>query len=283
MRCIVCDSEKNKKIFNEFNIDVLKCLNCGHIFSSYASSQNYDGYYGYGNLSDEEMFWWNEAHLAMYNDFCNKFIIGKRGTLLDVGCGLGYFVKKASSYSGWKVVGYEISQNAVNYANNKLGLKNVFYGRVEASGFREKNFNLITLWDVIEHIPNPDPILRYLNTILSDDGFIFLHTPNIKIQLFKARLKFLFKGIKEGAHYLEAKDHLNIYSPRTISAVLKRNGFNSIKFIHLRPIQSVSGSKSMFLKIIKNLWFWGATCLFKITLGKINIDNLFIIARKTKI
>ncbi|PIR12912.1 SAM-dependent methyltransferase [Candidatus Falkowbacteria bacterium CG11_big_fil_rev_8_21_14_0_20_39_10] len=277
--CIICHETKSKIAFKEFEVDILKCQNCGHIFSSYEQDQNYNGYFG-DKVEADDSFWFNQAHKKIYDDFCQKFIAGKKGRLLDVGCGLGYFVKKVSHYSDWEAYGYEISKSAVDFAKEKLNLKNIYHGRVEEAQFLKKYFNIITLWDVIEHIPNPDLMLGCLNSILKDDGFIFIHTPNIKIQLPKARIKRFFKGMKEGVHYLEAKDHINVYSPKTMEKILGRNGFENVGFIHLHPIQSMAGSKNIVLKWIKNLWYWSAKFLFFISFKKVNINNLFAIAKK---
>lgn len=278
-KCIICGSARSKIVFQEFDADVLKCQNCGHIFSSYAGSQNYDGYFG-KEIKAEDNFWWNEAHQKMYEDFGKKFIINKEGKLLDVGCGLGYFIKKISSFSSWQIFGYEISQPAAEFAKNKLGLPNVFCGRVEESNFSQEYFDVITLWDVIEHIPDPKPLLSYLFSILKKDGILFVHTPNAQIQLPKAKIKKFLKGMDPKEHYLEVKDHLNIYSMETIRKILHNNGFGKVKFIHFHPIQSVSGSKNAVSKLIKNFWFYFSKMLFSFTFGKINLDNLFIIATK---
>jgi 2-polyprenyl-3-methyl-5-hydroxy-6-metoxy-1,4-benzoquinol methylase len=278
-KCIICRYLDTKVIFKEFDIDILRCQNCGHIYSSYQADQYYDGYFG-EQVEPEEHFWWNEAHKKMYADFCDKFVAGGSGRLLDVGCGLGYFVKAMSSFQDWQPLGYEISKVAVEYAKNELGLRNVFYGKVEESNFPKNYFDVITLWDVIEHIPDPDPLLSYLSSILKENGVLFLHTPNVRIQLPKARIKKLLKGMNSRVHYLEAKDHMNIYSMNTIKRVLCRNGFNTIKFVHLHPIQSISGSKNHLLKLAKTGFFYCSKMLFTLTFGKLNIDNLFVVATR---
>ena len=278
-QCIICGQSDYKTVFKEFEIDILKCKNCGHIFSSYEAVQNYSGYFE-KEIEEKDHFWWNEAHKRMYDDFCEKFITGKSGKLLDVGCGLGYFVKYASDFPGWEIFGYEISEPAVRFAENNLKLKNVFCGRVEESKFPAKHFDIITLWDVIEHIPDPAPLLSYLYSILKDSGILFIHTPNISVQLPKAKIKKLLFGEKEGGHYLEAKDHINIYSPRAIKETLNQAGFKEINFIHLHPIQSVSGSKSDFKKDLKNFWFNVAKFVYTLSFGKLNLDNLFVVAKK---
>ncbi|MFQ5965420.1 MAG: methyltransferase domain-containing protein [Candidatus Scalinduaceae bacterium] len=278
-KCVICGSPDKKVVFKEFEVDILKCINCGHVFSSYKAEQDYDGFFGQ-EVESNDHFWWNEAHEKMYADFCNRFIIGKSGRLLDVGCGLGYFVRTMVSFPTWQTFGYEISKAAVEFAINSLKLDNISCGKVEASNFPEKYFDIITLWDVTEHIPHPDSLLSYLSSILKDKGFLFIHTPNNKIQIPKAKLKKLLKGMKRGISYLEAKDHINIYSMNTIKKVLQRNGFNNVKFLHLHPIQSISGNRNPLLKFIKNLWFYCSKIIFTITFRCININNLFVIAKK---
>lgn len=278
-QCIICGQSYYKTVFKEFDVDVLKCRNCGHIFSSYEQKQNYGEYFE-KEIEEKDHFWWDQAHRRMYNDFCGMFIKNKKGKLLDVGCGLGYFVKKVSSFPDWDVYGYEISEPAVSFARERLSLKNIFQGRVEEANFPDNCFDVITMWDVIEHIPDPNSLLSYLKKILKKDGILFIATPNARVQVIKAKIKKLLFGEKEGGHYLEAKDHINIYSAKIIEALLKQIGFSRVKFIHLHSIQSVSGSKSGFKKGFKNFWFNMARFIYFITCGKINLDNLFVVAKK---
>jgi 2-polyprenyl-3-methyl-5-hydroxy-6-metoxy-1,4-benzoquinol methylase len=278
-QCAICKSKDQKTVFNEFGVDILKCRKCGHIFSSHQASQYYDGYFEQQDLETEDQFWWNAAHQSMYDDFCSRFIMGKSGKLLDVGCGLGYFVKHVSKHPGWEVYGCEISERAVDFAKSKLGLSNVAAGKIEEANFPEGFFDLITLWDVIEHIPDPDSFLAKIRKLLKPGGLLFLHTPNINIQLPKARFKKMLKGMDPKIHYLEAKDHVNIYSGKTITVVLNRNGFRNIEFIHLKPVRSVSGSKNQLLSVLKDIWASASGFIYKFTGKKVNIGNLFIVAK----
>ncbi len=279
--CVLCKGSGNKVVFREFDTAILKCTNCGHVFSSYGRAPDYDGYFGYAPVEESaDLFWPDEAHKVMYDDFCRRFIVGRNGRLLDAGCGLGFFLKRMSDFRQWEASGCEISQAAVDFAKDVLGLRNVFSGKAEDLDFRNNSFDIITLWDVIEHISDPAPLLSHLRTLLKNDGVLFIHTPNIEVALPVARLTKLLFGMKANLHYLEAKDHLNLYSVRTISALLYNSGFHSVEFIHLRPIQSVAGSRSRLLKFVKNLWFYLSVILFKLSFGRINLDNLFVVARK---
>ena len=168
----------------------------------------------------------------------------------------------------------------LNFAKGRLGLRNIFCSSVEDLDFEENSLDIITLWDVIEHIPDPHPLLYRAYGLLEEDGILFLHTPNIRIQLPKARIKKFIKGMKPGVHYLEAKDHLNIYSTKIIKRVLSQHGFNKVQFIHLRPIQSIAGSKNPIFRTIKNIWYYSAVFLSAVSDSLVNIDNLFVVARK---
>jgi len=278
--CIVCGHSDRKVVFKEFDIDIVKCTRCGHIYSTHELDQNYDGYWGDAIPEGNESFWFDVAHRDMYDDFCKQFIKGRKGRLLDIGCGQGFFIKHLAPYSSWEVSGCEISPSATKFAKESLGLERIFCGKVEDSDFSKNHFDIITLWDVIEHIPDPDPMLSFLSTLLHDDGFLFLHTPNIQVHLPKAKLKKLLKGMKSGVHYLEAKDHMNIYSVRSINSILNRNGFKEIQYTHLKPIQSVAGSNHPLLKGLKNTWYYGALGLYWLSMRHINLDNLFVLAKK---
>ncbi|NTW22351.1 class I SAM-dependent methyltransferase [Candidatus Falkowbacteria bacterium] len=277
-KCIVCGSGQNGKVFEEFGVSVFKC-ECGHLFSDAGSRDDYDGYFGNENVDDFDVFWWRESHHLMYQKFISQYMQGRSGKILDVGCGLGFFLQAVQGVPGWEAYGYEISEPAANYASNILRLKHVFKGRVEDNGFENGSFEIVTLFDVIEHLPNPKPMLDSIKSLLAEDGIIFVHTPNAGMQLLKARLKRLIhRGVRPKGHYLEASDHVNIYTPGSLSRLLLGAGFAKVEFVHLPPIQSVAGSRTPAMKLIKNLYYYFAVFLFKASFGRVNIDNLFAVA-----
>lgn len=279
-QCLFCKTSETKVVFKEFGVEYLRCKNCGHLFSSFERDAHYDGYFE--NIENESaaIEYWNISHKKMYESFAKKFMTNKKGKILDVGAGLGFFVKFAGEIENWESFGVEISKGGYRYAKEKLRLENFFCGKLEETDFENESFDIITMWDVIEHLLEPRSILKRSFELLKKDGILFLHTPNGEVQVIKSRLKKLLFGEKEGAHYLEAKDHLNLYKEITIKRLLKERGFREIKFVHLPPIQSVAG-KSDNLKIFaKNLWWLSAVSLNLLTFKKVNIDNLFVTARK---
>jgi hypothetical protein len=85
--------------------------------------------------------------------------------------------------------------------------------------------------------------------------------------------------MQPGLHYLEAKDHINLYKVSTLRRVLERNGFHRVRFIHLRPIEAVADGGRV-ARMLKRAWFVVAVTLFHASLGRINLDNLFVVARR---
>ncbi len=280
MLCLICGSDKNKTVFNEEGVDIKKCLGCGHIFSTYIQEDFYNGYYP-NDLSSVDHNWWQGAHKLMYEKFWNRLMKKNSGSLLDIGCGLGYFLEEISEIDKnkkWLLFGAETSISAVTFARNNLSLNNIFLGPIENAPYSEKYFDLITLWDLLEHLENPRRTLKKIIEILNDDGYLFIATPNINIQLFKARLKKLLNiGTN---HCLEVRDHLHNYSSHSLKRLLKESGFHTIEFIQLPPIQAVSESSSKVLLIIKNSWFEFSRLVFYLSFGHINFNNLYVIASK---
>lgn len=281
MQCLLCKSTECKEIFQDGDLPVRRCLKCGHVYSSYQGQEDYSEYFS-EDIQTENHFWWREAHLRMYAAFRKQFLQGRSGHLLDVGCGLGYFlasVRDDKLCVKWSLAGCEISLPASSFAKHQLGLKGIKHGSIAAAAYSDNQFELITLWDVIEHLPNPRLVLSEIRRILKDEGALFVATPNINVQLPKARLKKRFSRKKIG-HYLEARDHLHIYSPRTLSRLLSEAGFRDIRYLQLPPITSASGHESYLLSSLKEIWHQLAKGLFLLSAGRLNINNLYVVAYK---
>ena len=279
--CYLCGSKEYTPVFIENGIPIVKCKNCRHVFSTYKQNEHYDGYWGEEETS-YDLEWWDIAHRDIYEEFIENFITKRSGKILDVGCGLGFFVKTIQTKKpGWEATGYEMSLSAVKFAKAHNGLKLVYAGQVEKSRIPKNSIDIITLWDVIEHIPKPQPLLKYLHSLLKPGGIFFIQTPNFPIQLLKAQLKVKLKGMRPNGHYLEAKDHINDYSIKTISMLGEQCGFREPEFHILKPILSVSGTKSRLGSYAKLLYYFATKTLWILSFKKINLNNtLFVTFRK---
>jgi 2-polyprenyl-3-methyl-5-hydroxy-6-metoxy-1,4-benzoquinol methylase len=278
-RCMMCGSQRHSSVFNEFGIDILRCRDCHHVFSSFPTDPHYDGFWG-EEVPDVDHFYWQTARAAMYDDFFRRFLVGRSGRLLDMGSGLGFFLKAAASHAKWEVYGCEISPAAVKYASEKLGLTNISRTRLEDADLQPNFFDIITMWDVLDHIPQPDPLLKRCHALLKEGGICFIRVPNVSIQLIRARFKKLLYGIQPGEHYLQAKNHAHHYSASSIRRLLERNGFSRIRFLHVQPIQGPSERRNVFIPVVKSMCFEAVRSLAVLSGGRLNFDNLFVVAHR---
>lgn len=98
----------------------------------------------------------------------------KKGSLLDIGAGTGDFLLVAKN-NGWDTIGVEPSEKARSIANRKgIELKQ------ETLDFESHSFDIITMWHVLEHVPNLDSQIKELKRLLKPNGSIIIAVPNFK-------------------------------------------------------------------------------------------------------
>ncbi len=147
--------------------------------------------------------------------------------LLDVGCYIGVMVELAQE-SGWEAWGVEPSTWASEQARSR-GLR-VLTGTLSEATLEGGYFDVVTMWDVIEHVTDPMTEVRNVYRVLKPGGLFAVHT--IDIESAFARLL--------GRHWPWLMEmHLFYFSPRTLSRMLKQAGFQVLRshsqgrFLHL--------------------------------------------------
>lgn len=141
--------------------------------------------------------------------------IAKEGRLLDVGCATGGFIREMRRTGGWQVQGVEINADMVHFAREQLGL-DVFRGRLEDARFPDETFDVVTMWDVLEHVHDPQATLQEVHRILRPGGLFLCSVPNA--DSLDARL---FGRYWVG---LDFPRHLYVYSPATLETLLRKTG-----------------------------------------------------------
>lgn len=200
--CILCSKKSFIKIQQLNTFTVIKCRNCGLLaidplpderfcYNIYNSLEYWSRPYFRNCYVDYH----SDKTIKMYEwalDYFSKYIPNE-GQLLDVGCGPGVFLDIAKK-KGWSVCGIECSEYAVEYGRKNFGL-NILNRSVEEFDNETKHFDVITLWDVIEHLRAPDKALRILSKALKRDGIILIYTPAAN-SFVRSSVSFLDKLFK---------------------------------------------------------------------------------------
>ena len=133
--------------------------------------------------------------------------------LLDIGAGYGFF-RKAAEEAGIKTTGLEISAYANQASKELFGLSAV-KGEIQ-DYFPGNKFEIICAFDVIEHFQNPDSLIENIIRLLKKNGTLAIRTPNLDSLEFKAL---------GGKFYSIKPEHLNYFSPKSLSYLLTKYGF----------------------------------------------------------
>jgi 2-polyprenyl-3-methyl-5-hydroxy-6-metoxy-1,4-benzoquinol methylase len=226
--CDNCGSDQFR-ILSEWNnlSQVVQCARCGLQFVNPMPNQDFLDQL-YRKDGEENSYYRNyilertnrrSSYSKQYHrrlKLIEKFSQGK-GKLLDIGCGGGFFLKTAEE-RGWKPHGIDIVPGFVEFARDDLHLKNVHCQSLEELKYEKHFFDVIVLWDLIEHLPHPSHFLKTINQLLRPDGLLVIWTPNAQNS---AWLKENWLGYK-------LLQHLYFFSPDTIKQTLQSTGFRVV-------------------------------------------------------
>ncbi len=141
---------------------------------------------------------------------------GADGTVryLDAGCSTG-FVVEAAQQRGWHARGIDLNPSAIEFGQSR-GLSLRVAG-IEDPALSDERYDVVSLFDVLEHLTHPRPILERCRDLLAPDGIVFLYVPN-----YDSASRLLMGA---DAHFIWPTHHLNYYTPVTIVDLLARVGF----------------------------------------------------------
>jgi SAM-dependent methyltransferase len=161
-------------------------------------------------------------------------IVGARGRCLDFGCAIGVMVRAAQD-CGWKAVGYERSRWAADYGREHFGIE-IETGDGSADPFAAGTFDLITMWDVIEHLERPREVIELVHRWLRPGGFLAINTLN------SAGVGARLAGLKW--RHLRPPVHLQYFTRKSLIWLLQSHGFG-VRRKHGSGVFLSAGAKSL--------------------------------------
>ena len=233
--CPLCRHATSHLKYTVENFHIVTCRECGFVYLANPvdlaeEQQNYENYFQSANLADyrpqstdkniRQAWSINEQRLAWIQRYT------KKGKLLDIGCGRGYFLTHAKN-QGYHVQGMEISRLAARYASEKFDLM-VQIGNIDEDTVLEEEFDIITLWHVLEHFQNPRTVLENVLSMLRPNGRLYIEVPNLYSLKFQLSLpKSRWRG---GNHPMY---HRSFFARDSLKRIMEISGFDDIKEEHL--------------------------------------------------
>lgn len=160
-----------------------------------------------------------EARVAILNK-----LYPSRGKLLDVGCSAGWFMGVAEA-AGWDVLGLDVSAAAVAHAKQRGYAAKV--ATLDAHDLAPASFDVVTMFDSIEHMPTPLGALRAAHALLKPGGIVMITTPNID-GIFPRLTYQLFGRTFGGWEHPGPPGHIYQFGKKTLAAALDRACFEVV-------------------------------------------------------
>ncbi len=181
VNCLLCGGESHHTIFDlkDREEKIVKCDACGFVFKNpRLSAEELDRIFQEhpGDQYDSYLER-KKGDFVRYLDEIEHYHKG-RGTLLDVGASYGLFLALARE-RGWHVEGVETCEPEVKYAKSKFGI-DLRYGDLFQAQFPSDRFDVVALFEVLEHILYPKTTLSEVYRILKPGGMACILVPNIE-------------------------------------------------------------------------------------------------------
>lgn len=201
----------------------------------------------------------------------------KTGKLLDVGCAFGFFVELALS-RGYDAYGFDPSAFAVSKARKLVGKKRIREGTIGEVSYPAASFDVITMFDVFEHLENPLTDMKKLSGLLKPDGIIIIatgDTQSLAAKIMKRRWTFFIPP-----------QHIFFFDRENVTSLLKRAKLRpgawhrvgkwlSLGYIlHLARTTGESSIAQLVYRLVKK------TILMRLPLYVPMKDNMVILANK---
>ena len=226
--CPMCGCDRFRIALEEPPYSVRRCGECAFAWVSPRLTEA-----GLAAMYGDDSYWRSESPKTMgYGDYRGaqelylrtfKRRLGyalrggpRAGRSLDVGCAAG-FCMLACSELGFEAHGVELSAEIARHAQQTLGFDTVHVGTLDSAPHPPGSFDLITMWDVVEHVVDPRALLARARELLKPDGLLVLETQDIDSAF--ARL------LGPRWHHYKHREHIYHFNPLTIRELLAAVGF----------------------------------------------------------
>jgi SAM-dependent methyltransferase len=236
-KCNCCQSTESRPVFEYEGYRLVACTHCNLTYVAnppgeaelaklYATTDEIDYH---AELRDPASVQSRRMHRVAGTHLKFTRRVAQQGTLLDVGCSTGSFLKLAAG-EGFDCAGVEFSESSAKFAREQTGAP-IELGSIHETTAPDASLDVLTMFDVIEHVPDPASDLAVAWAKLKPGGWLVLSTPNID-GLFPRASYALARKLNYWPHP-EPPYHLYQFSVATLSTMLEQAGFELGPVEHL--------------------------------------------------
>jgi SAM-dependent methyltransferase len=224
--CAVCGAARARGKLRKGGVEILECPSCGLAFwtppADFRPAAVYDAAYFAGAQVDRGYDDYGHLESSLRLTFARRLARIPRpeagARLLDVGAAYGFALDEARR-AGWMTTGLEISAPAARHAST-IASGRVVVADAVAAPFASDCFDAVTLWDVLEHLPEPHAIVSEMARLLRPGGRLVLSTGDV------GSLAARLSGARW--HLYTIPEHLFFYTRRSLRELLEAHGFRVV-------------------------------------------------------
>lgn len=169
-----------------------------------------------------ENYYQNEGNILSNQDKVRWLMryVPKESQVLDAGSGFGHFLKAGEGH--FKMTGFDISPQAVAWGRQQLGVNSHIASIDHLPPEWQGKFTAVTLWDTIEHLPDPHSALQKLWALLQRNGKLFISTPDAGSMAAKLWGK--------NWYFIDPQQHIHLFSRKALVSILKQTRFLVLEY-----------------------------------------------------
>lgn len=224
--CALCNSDVAELFFEDRCFHLVRCKRCGLVYINPRPTQEeLDRMYNLSVQTDKgvmdhtgymELAYLHTLKAKKFLSIIKKY--KKKGRILDIGCASGFFLNLAKQ-QGFDPYGVEISKTFCSFAKKEFNL-DIFCGTLKEVNYPSEYFDVVTMFNVLSHLPTPVEELNEANRVLGKEGLLLIETGN------KGELNA--KAVEKWGSVWDSPSHLYHFGTKTLMKLLEMTGFDCI-------------------------------------------------------